>query len=191
MPVSTVDIVNTALDFIGQGNITSMEEASPLAEKARRLWPLCLDEVLRAHFWKCAASRAKLNEMGGSPAFGFARAFTLPGDFVRLIEAAPKDAVVKVEGRALLTDEKSISILYVRRLEDTTLYDATLRLCLALKLAAMMAFGASSSTALAQDMEAKYRDKLREARTYDSMEGPGQEMPQQSTWADAKMGRRL
>lgn len=188
MPVSTVDIVNTALDFIGQGNLTSLEEASPLAEKARRLWPLCLDEVLRAHFWKCAAVRAKLNKLADGPAFGFARAFGLPGDFVRLIETEPKDAVVKVEGRMLLADEAELSILYVRRLEDSTLYDATLRMCLALKLAAMMSFGASASTALSQEMEARYRDKLREARTYDSMEGPGTEAPRPSSWAAAKLG---
>jgi len=188
MPVSTVDIVNTALDFIGQGAITSMDEASPLAEKCRRLWPLALDEVLRAHFWKCASARVALNELADRPAYGFMRAYALPGDFVRLVAVDPADAIVQVEGRRLLTDETDISILYVRRLTDTTLYDATLRICLALKLAAMMAFGASASTALADSMEAKYRDKLREARIFDSMEGPGREMPQASSWANAKLG---
>lgn len=186
--ISTVDIVNTALDLIGQGALASLEEASPLAEKARRLWPLCLDEVLRAHFWKCAAARAKLNETAERPAFGFARAFALPGDFVRLVRTEPPDAIVRVEGKSLLTDEKEIGVLYVRRLNDATLYDATLRLCLALKLAALLAFGSSASTALSQEMEARYRDKLREARTYDSMEASGMEPPAPATWAAAKLG---
>ena len=187
MPVSTVDIVNMGLDFIGQGSLTSLEEASPLAEKARRLWPLALDDVLRAHFWKCAAKRERLNPLAGAPSFGFAHAFTLPGDFVRL-EATDPACPVRVEGRSLLADEKEISILYVSRLEDSTLYDATLRLCLALKLAGMMAFGSTASTALSQEMEARYRDKLREARAYDSMEGPGDELPVPSSWARAKLG---
>ena len=188
MPVSTVDIVNTALDFIGQGSLTSMEEASPLAEKARRAWPICLKEVLRAHFWKCAARRAKLNELKERPEFAFERAFALPGDFVRLEETDPKNALVRVEGKTLLTNEREIAILYVSFLEDSTLYDASLIVCLALKMAAMMAFGGTASTALSQDMEARYRDKLREARTYDSMEGSGPDLPVVSTWAAAKLG---
>jgi len=188
MPVSTVDIVNTALDYIGQGLLTSLEEDSPLAEKARRLWPLALDEVLRAHFWKCASNRAKLNELGEKPSFGFARAFGLPGDFIRLEETEPRNARVKVEGRSLLTDEKEISIVYVRRLEDSTLYDATFRQCLALKLASMMAFGSAASTALSQDMDARYKEKLREARMYDTMEGTGLEVDGRSSWANAKLG---
>ena len=191
MPVSTVDIINTALDFIGQGSVTSLEEASPLAEKARRLWPLALDEVLRAHFWKCAAKRAKLNALAQAPDmdghFGLL-SFQLPGDFVRLVETEPRDAIARVEGRTILADARELSILYVYRLEDATLYDATLRLCLALKLASMMAFGSSASTALSQEMEARYRDKLREARIYDSMEGPGEDAPAPSSWAAAKMG---
>ena len=188
MSVSTVDIVNTALDYIGQSTLTSLEEANPVAEKARRLWPVCLDEVLRAHFWKCAGAREKLPRLAARPAFGFESAFQLPGDFLRLIATDPENARVRVEGRALLADEKEISILYVRRLEDPTQYDSTLRQCLALKMAAMMAYGATASTAFAQGLEAQYRDRLREARAYDSMEGEGPGLPVVSSWAAAKLG---
>ena len=149
---------------------------------------MCLDEVLRAHFWKCAGARAKLPRLAARPAFGFESAFQLPGDFLRLIATDPENARVRVEGRALLADERELAILYIRRLEDATLYDAALRQCLALKLAAMMAYGATASTSLAQEMEARYRDKLREARAYDSMEGEGPGLPAVSSWAAAKLG---
>jgi hypothetical protein len=187
MPVSTVDIVNTALDYIGQNPLVSLEQASPLAEKARRMWPLALDEVLRAHVWKCAGARARLVELAEKPAFGFARQFQLPPDFVRLIGVQPKDARVRLEGRRVLTDEKTLAIAYVKRLEDPTLYDATLRQCLALKLAAMMSYGATASTALGRELEVIYRDRLREARGYDALEGEGLEWPA-SSWASAKLG---
>ena len=185
MPVSTLDIVNAALDLIGQGSLTALEEASPLAEKVRRLWPLCLEETLRAHFWKCASRRVNLNPLAEIPAFGFKRAFALPGDFIRLENTEPR-ARVRIEGRTLLADVNKIAVLYVARLEDSTLYDASLRQCLSLKLAAMMAYGASASTALAQEMEVRYRDKLREARAFDSMEGSGDDPPL-SNWAEAKL----
>lgn len=189
MSVSTVDIVNTALDYIGQQPITSLDEASPVAEKARRMWPQALDTVLRAHFWKCAGARLELSEHKEKPAFGFARAYQLPSDFVRLVRTEPENARCTVEGRLLLTDEPRIAIGYVRRLEDSTLYDAAMRDCLALKLAAMMAFGSAASTALSQDMDARYKERLREAKGYDAMEGEPMSWPE-SSWAAAKMGGR-
>jgi hypothetical protein len=186
MPVSTVDIVNTALDYIGQKTLTSMDEADPLAEKARRLWPIALDDVLRAHFWKCAQARANLERLAERPAFGFKHYYQLPPDFVRLVRTEPGDAVISVEGNRLMTDEDKIAIAYVKRLTDPTLYDATLRQCLALKLAQMLSFGGTASTAMSQEMEARYRDKLREARGYDAMEGDGLYWPA-SSWANAKL----
>jgi hypothetical protein len=187
MPVSTVDIVNTALDYIGERPLTSLEESAPLAEKARRLWPICLDEVLRAHFWKCAGARASLRRLEERPAFGFRHYFQLPPDFVRLVRTEPEGARASVEGNRLMADEAELAIAYVRRLSDPTLYDATLRQCLALKLAGMMAYGRTASTALSQEMEARYRDKLREARHYDATEGEGQSWGT-SSWAAAKLG---
>jgi hypothetical protein len=187
MPVSTVDIVNTALDYIGQNALTSLEEKTPLAEKARRMWPVALDEVLRAHFWKCAQARANLERLVERPTFGFKHYYQLPPDFVRLVRTEPGDAVISVEGNRLMTDEDKIAIAYVRRLTDATLYDAALRQCLALKLAQMLSFGSTASTAMSQEMEARYRDKLREARGYDAMEGDGLNWPE-SSWAAAKLG---
>jgi hypothetical protein len=186
--VSTVDTVNTALDYIGQGAITSLDESSPVAEQARRLWPIALEEVLRAHFWKCATTRLTLNAHEQRPAFGFRHAYQLPSDFIRLVGTEPPDAEVTVEGRLLLTDEKRMAISYVRRLEDSTLYDTTLRQCLAIKLAQMMCFGRTASTTMSQSLEQQYRDKLREARAYDAMEGAPPRLPG-SSWAAAKLGR--
>jgi hypothetical protein len=149
---------------------------------------MALDEVLRAHFWKCASVRLELAAHKQKPAFGYAHAYQLPDDFVRLVDTDPEDARVTVEGRLLLTDEPRMAVVYVRRLEDSTLYDATLVQCLALKLAQMMSFGRTASTAMSERLEVQYRDKLREARAYDAMEG-APARPGLSGWAAAKLGR--
>lgn len=186
MGASVVDIVNTALDYLGQASIISMDERSPHAARARRMWAGARDSVLRSHLWKCAQKRARLAQRAERPVFGFARQFQLPPDFLRLAAVAP-DQRFAIEGDRIMADGESLAIAYVARIEDAGLFDAALRDCLALKLAAMMAFGATASTALAQSLEERYKERLREARSFDTREG---EVPSYapSRWAAAHRG---
>lgn len=187
MAASIVDIVNTALDYLGQGTIVSLDERSPHAARARRMWAGARDAVLRAHVWKCAQKRAKLARRAEAPLFGFARQFQLPPDFLRLVAVHP-DARFAVEGNRIMADAEALCIAYVARIEDAGLFDAALRDCLALKLAAMMAFGATASSSLGQVLEERYKERLREARSFDAREGEAQ-IYAPSAWAAARLGR--
>lgn len=182
-----IDIVNKALRELGAASLVSMDDPSPNAERARSAWPLCRDAVLREHYWKCAQRRAKLNELADKPAFGFARRFQLPGDFIRLVEVWPRGARFAIEGDSLMTDEKEVSIAYVRRLEDPSKYDAALTQCLALRLALDLSFDVTGGVALEQRLAEKYRLALADARFYDSGEASPQR-PGMGSWAGAKLG---
>ena len=72
MNASVADIVNTALDYLGQAPIISLGERSPNAARARRMWASARDGVLRAHVWKCAQKRTRLARLAARPVFGFA-----------------------------------------------------------------------------------------------------------------------
>lgn len=187
MNASVVDIVNTALDYLGQTPITSLDERSPNAARARRMWTGARDGVLRAHIWKCAQKRARLARLAARPLFGYAWQYQLPPDFLRLVSLDAEHIRHSVEGDRLMSDSPELSIAYVARVEDANLFDAALRDCLALKLAAMMAYGATASTALSQSLEAQFKDRLKEARAADAREGeppvynPGK-------WAAARLG---
>ncbi|SBV99072.1 conserved hypothetical protein [uncultured delta proteobacterium] len=188
MNASVVDIVNTALDYLGQAPIINMEERSPNAARARRMWPGARDGVLRSHIWKCAQKRVRLAKLAARPVFGFAFQYQLPPDFLRLAGTEPGEARFSVEGDRLMADAPELLIAYVARVEDANLFDASLRDCLALKLAAMMAFGATASTALAQSLDAQYRDRLKEARSADAREGEAQIHKGPGRWAAARLG---
>lgn len=131
-----IHIFNLALDYIGEEALTDAAQASPLAERVRRAWPMVRDEVLRSHVWKCACARTALIRTGSVPTFGFAYSYALPPDFLRLVSTCPEGARCRVEGPHLLADEPQMSIAYVRRLEDPASYDPALVQCMALKLAA-------------------------------------------------------
>ena len=187
MPESIVDIVNRALDYIGQQTLVNLDEPGPNPAKVRRIWPLVRDAVLREHGWKCATRRIQLNELREKPVFGFKCRFQLPPDFLRLVDVFPSEARVEVEGDSLLSDLPELSIAYVSRVENPRLFDAALSEALSLKLAAELAYGASASMSLAQQLEEKYRQKLRDARGYDARESGGAQRTLGS-WASAKLG---
>lgn len=186
MRASVVDIVNTALDYLGQSSIISLDERTPNAARARRMWAGARDSVLRAHIWKCAQKRVNLARLASRPVFGFAYQYQLPSDFLRLVSTKP-DARFSVEGDKIMADTPELAIAYVARVEDAGLFDAALKDCLALKLASMMAFGVTASTALCESMENRYKERLREARSVDAREGEPQ-IYAPSSWANAHRG---
>ena len=184
---SLVDIVNRALDYLGQQTLMSFDQPGPDAARIRRIWPQVRDSVLREHPWKCATRRGKLNDLKGGPLFGFRHRYQLPPEFLRLVDTEPEDARVAVEGDSLLSDAKPLSIAYVAKVEDPTKYDSLLSECLSIKLAAELCFGVTASVSLAQQLEEKYQRRLRDARGYDAREDAGQQW-QPGSWARAKLG---
>ena len=188
MPDSMVNIVNRALDLLGQHPLVNLDEPGPNAGRVRRLWPQVRDSVLREHNWKSATRRVKLNELSSKPPFDFERRYQLPPDFLRLVDTFPVDARVEVEGDSLLSDESDLSIVYVARLDDPNLFDSTLKEVLALKLAAELAYGTNVSTSLAGQLEEKYRQRLKEARGHDAREGVSLRS-RHGAWVTAKLGR--
>ena len=57
------------------------------------------------------------------------------------------------------------------RITDTEEYDSLLRSTIAYRLAAETAYAITASTSVTSAIENLYRDRLKEARTIDAMEG--------------------
>ena len=184
---SLLDIINRALDKLGQQPLVSLDEPGPNAARARRMWPGSRDAVFREHAWKCITKRLRLNELKEPPLFGFTVRYQLPPDFLRLVGTDPEGARIEIEGDTLLADDRPLSLAYVARIENPRLYDASLSEALSLKLAAEMAFGTTASSALADQLRAEYQQRLKEARGHDAREGAGQR-DGLGSWARAKLG---
>lgn len=185
--MSLLNILNRALDKLGQKPLVSLEETGPNAARVRRMWPACRDAVLREHPWKCATKRVKLNELKTRPLFGFSHRYQLPPDFLRLVAVEPGRATVEIEGDAILADSAELSLAYVARIENPRLYDAALSEALSLKLASELAYGTTGSAGLSERIQAEYQQKLKEARGHDAREGAGQTWVPGS-WVRAKLG---
>lgn len=189
---SVVDICNSALAKIGAARITSLEEGSKNANLCAELYEKCRDDLLRAHTWNFAAARVKLAQDSTAPAFGYGHAYALPADWIRSVvaysdEGANVPAVYKIEGNKLLSDAADLYLRYIRRIEDANLMPADFREALSCLLARELAVPIAQSNTLEEKLEARFRTRLRRARTTDGLEDTADPLPD-SSWTTARHG---
>jgi hypothetical protein len=168
---SVVDICNGALNQLGASTILSLTEDSKNARLCNARYTQVRDSVFRSHPWNCLQKRVQLAADTDTPAWGFTKQYTLPADCLRLLTILDYDSDYKVEGRKILTDNSSLKILYIGRIEDPNEYDELLRETLSAAIAADIAYAITSSNPLTANMYNLFRDKLKEARFVDSTEG--------------------
>lgn len=183
-------ICNSALAKIGAARITALEEGSKNASLCADLYERCRDDLLRAHNWNFATARAKLARRAEAPVFGYAHAYALPADWVRCVSAHDSESGgperrYRVEGDSLLSDAEAVYLRYIRRVEDVNLMPADFREALACLLARELAVPIAQSNTLEEKLEARFRTRLRRARTTDGLEDQVEPMPL-GAWAEVR-----
>ena len=174
---SKVDLANEALLMLGANTITSFSDDDSNAVLANRFYEGERDAVLRGHRWNCAITTANLAALADSPIIDWEFKFTLPTDpyCLRISDVRTVSGDIRldhaVQGRELLTEESTVDITYIQRLEDTMLFDSLLYQALVLRLAWKLAYPITRSETTVAQMGTMYEAVIREARTIDSQEG--------------------
>lgn len=171
---SVVGICNNALIKLGQDTIISLTEDSKAARLCNQMYVPARDAVFRAHPWNSLVRRVELAQLSTTPAYGFSYKYQLPTDCLRVLSTDKVEydtEVFKVEGRTILSDNSTLSILYIARETDPNTYDVGLQEVIAARLAAEIAIGMTDSTTLSEQMWGRYEMKLKEARGMDGQEG--------------------
>ncbi len=190
MASSVVDICNLALTQLGQEDITSLTDDTKEARACNSNYPSARDVVLRAHRWNCASKRATLSELSDAPTWGFTKAFQIPSDFIRFASLDDLDFIYRIEGgddgRVIVTDESTVNLLYIYRLELVPHMDELLKECIAARLAAEIAYKLTRDQSIRRDQYQIYKDKLSEAMFTDSLEAPVDQLTD-NTFIDARL----
>jgi len=181
--VAKIDIMNTAINLLGEELINSPTQATKAASRANKQYEAVRDSVLRSHIWNFAVKRRQLSASSTDPVFHWSYAFPLPSDFIRVAhvsdngydyvgETGPEWEINYHEGvRCIMIDSATCYLKYVARVTDEALFDPLFTEAFASKLAAEIAYALTQDLNLYNSLLGRYQLVLRRAKSIDSQEG--------------------
>lgn len=172
MATSDVAICNSALIKVGADRIISLNDDSPAGRVCKEQYPKVLKELLRSHPWHFAIKRAELVASLTPPVFDYTYAFTLPNDYLRVLEVEDQQYIRWAkEGNVLVSDSETMRIKYISSNVLPGNFDATFDEALATLLASDIAYTLVQSIQLRDTLRAEAKEKVAQARSFDSQEG--------------------
>lgn len=189
-----VEIVNRALTKLGAGRITSMADANKSARTMSALWDTVRRAELRKRNWGFALRRTSLASLSTAPAWGFALAYQLPADFLRLTQVSDifiipgltdyregDDSPYAIEGSQLLTDFAApLKVRYVSDVTDPGAFDSLFVEVMASKLAYEACYDINQSNQGRESSAQDYKAAVLEAARANAIEKPPQGFPDDS-----------
>lgn len=175
--MTIVDICNSALIKLGQNPIASIEETGKAAVLCKQRIGIVIDMVLYEHTWNFATNRVVLSQRIDTPTYGYAYWYDLPADYLRVVSTnIPRNCKYKIEGRKLLTDVSTVSMEYIKTVEDTGYFTPSFCEAVAFKLASDLAYALVQSSSKGEEMRVAYERHLATCRTFDAQEGNADEI---------------
>lgn len=202
MALSRTQVINRALQLIAADTISDPDEDTTSARTAKLEYDAVVRAELSAYPWYFAKKQAQIAQDADAPLFKYAYAFTLPTDFMRLVELedrwvfsvdrATQDTnpipPYEMQGRSLLTDMIApLRIGYVRDLTDEpTLWHPLFEEVVVAALAAALANPLAKSMSTVEAMLKLRRLKVTEARRVNAIQQPPKHIPDGS-WMVARI----
>lgn len=202
MALSRTQVINRALQLIAADTISDPDEDTTSARTAKLEYDAVVRAELSAYPWYFAKKQAQIAQDADAPLFKYAYAFTLPTDFMRLVEMedrwvfsvdrATQDTnpipPYEMQGRSLLTDMTApLRIGYVRDLTDEpTLWHPLFEEVVVAALAAALANPLAKSMSTVEAMLKLRRLKVTEARRVNAIQQPPKHIPDGS-WMVARI----
>lgn len=200
---SQVQIVNQALTKLGAARVVDIGDDTNNARTMRAIYDIKRDAELADQMWTFAIKRALIPASSTAPAFGWARAFPLPTDCLRVVQVGEQfcfydqgedgEALFQVEtdpdtGRsAILTDQASpLALRYISRVTNPGLYPPLFVESFACRLAAESCEQLTQNLSKREAAWAERREAIRAARRVNAIEQPPQRQPATS-WVRAML----
>lgn len=188
--LTATEICNLALLKVGNsaGFLTNLEsDNSAAADACNRAYAACRDELQEIFPWSFTLARAALAASPTAPAWGYARAFTKPTGFLRLVSVEGKDAQYEVEGDYILSDEDApFLVRYQQLVTDTSKFPPTWTQALAYRIALEICPSLAVSNTRIESLASMYKQALTQAKRADRM-GISDADPLDGSWNDARL----
>lgn len=179
-----LDIYNMALTLLGQPPIASLTDTSKGTLLLNAVYDLVRDDCLREHHWNFSIIREDLVADTGAPVYGYDYHYVVPPECLKIIETDPPEAVYETENLLLLTDEDEISLKYVSRIDDETIFDTKFTQFFATRLAAKICYNLTASPQREQTLHELAARELAAAKAVDGQEDSIRTITMENTWLD-------
>lgn len=176
MSATSVSICSNALLMLGAQTISSFDDGTDRATLAANLYESTRDAVLRSHTWNCAVKRVVLAPDAKAPAFDYSAQFTLPADFLRLLQVGEEteDVDFKIESGKILASGTVLNLRYIWKNTTESTWDAMLVKAMELHMAAAMAYSITMSAAKEELQLGKLERFMKQCRAVDGQDDPAQ-----------------
>jgi hypothetical protein len=198
-PTASIDIVNLALDRLGQAAANSIDTPQSSTEEVMaRQYPQTRRELLREFIFNFARKPAVLTASGTEvPAFGYSTAYLLPTGFIRLLALGditinndtPPDFYDLSNGFIYTDttdgDSGDLNILYIFDAQTVSKYDPLFIKLLYLKLAKNTAYKFTLKPGLVKQIDEEYEEAAVRAAAVAGQEKPPRRV-ERSKWLAAR-----
>lgn len=159
-------IANLALRKIGNWRIYDLTANAQLEELVREQLVQIRQAMIRSHVWDFAVDREELYTTT-SPAFGESFAYSLPANYMQLIEVWLQSSCrtridkFRIEGKTLVTDREEAYIVYIADVVDPSIWAPDFRDCIVTKLAVALCPHFNIDMNISRSLESDYENILR------------------------------
>lgn len=150
---------------------SAITDQTERARACNTAWPFVRRTVLRLHSWNPPVLRVQLDPDATAPLWGFASAYELPDDYLRILEV-DTDLPWRIEGNFIVTDATGddLGVRYIYDEEDPETYDATLVDTMVLFLAYRIMNRVTADKGMRDRIEKEMQDFLKESKKIDGEE---------------------
>lgn len=173
MALSDIGLCSAALLGLGANQISAFTEGTVEAEVSARLYPIARDALLSEFYWSFARRSADLNKLTVEPESGYAWAYQLPNDCLRVERLGDWRVggayAYELSGRELHTDADPVTVTYTARLNSAS-WPPYFDTALIARLRAMLCMPITENAQVAALEEQKAVAAVQTARLADSQQ---------------------
>lgn len=175
MALNSVQLCARALLKVGAQPISSFEENTAEAEIASLLYGVCRDSLLSGHPWSFATAQVQLARLDEAPRADFDHAFSLPGNFLRVLSAGHgqsgrgRGISYRIQERRLHANAETLMLTYIFR-PDESVFPAFFDQALICRLAAELCLPLTENTSRTEMLANAAEREFARARTIDGQQ---------------------
>ena len=178
-----IDIINNALNYLGQQSIQSVDEQNDRARKCKQFYDVARLELLRKQDWGFAQEEVILNKLPKENYLERKFVYAYPANALFIKKIYSKESirlrrnfeyrVATLDGQKVIcSNEREPRAIITKDVQDTTLFDATFKEALAYLLASKIAMALTGDAEIYRLAVQQFQISINDATLVNKQEEP-------------------